>query len=67
MKLIDRIKERTPRRHKSAGKIATTIGAVAGGVLATGLIVNPVGIVVLTVLTIAFGSKAVYHAQKVEE
>lgn len=65
--LIDRIKSKTPQRHKKIGKLATVLGAIAGGVLATGLIVNPVGIIALTVIAIAGGGKALYHAQKVDE
>jgi hypothetical protein len=65
MKLIERIKKRTPRKDRIKGQIATTIGAICGAILATGLIINPVGIVCLTVGTIVFGGKALYHSQKV--
>jgi hypothetical protein len=63
--MIERIKKRTPRKDRIKGQIATTIGSICGAVLATGLIVNPVGILCLTVGTIIFGGKALYHAQKV--
>ncbi len=63
--MIDRIKKRTPRKDRIKGQIATTIGSICGAVLATGLIVNPIGILCLTVGTIIFGGKALYHAQKV--
>jgi len=65
MNMIERIKKRTPRKDRIKGQIATTIGSICGAVLATGLIVNPVGILCLTVGTIIFGGKALYHAQKV--
>ena len=65
MKLIERIKKRTPRKDRINGQIATTIGTVCGAILATGLIANPIGILCLTVGTIVFGGKALYHAQKV--
>ena len=55
MKLIERIKKRTPRKDRINGQIATTIGLIA----------NPIGILCLTVGTIVFGGKALYHAQKV--
>ncbi len=64
MKLIERIKSRTPRKDRINGQIATTIGTVCGAILATGLIINPIGIVCLTVGTIIFGGKALFHAQK---
>lgn len=63
--MIERIKKRTPRKDRIKGQIATTIGSICGAVLATGLIVNPIGILCLTVGTIIFGGKALYHAQKV--
>lgn len=65
MKLIERIKKRTPRKDRINGQIATTIGTICGAILATGLIVNPVGILCLTVGAVVFGGKALYHAQKV--
>jgi hypothetical protein len=65
MNMIERIKKRTPRKDRIKGQIATTIGSICGAVLATGLIVNPIGILCLTVGTIIFGGKALYHAQKV--
>lgn len=65
MNMIERIKKRTPRKDRIKGQISTTIGSICGAVLATGLIVNPIGILCLTVGTIIFGGKALYHAQKV--
>lgn len=67
MGLINRILEKTPKRDKNKGKIATAIGAACGAVLATGLILNPFGIIALTIGAVIFGGKAVYHAQKTEE
>jgi hypothetical protein len=65
MNLIERIKKRTPRKDRIKGQIATTIGTICGAILATGLIINPVGILCLTVGAVVFGGKAIYHAQKV--
>lgn len=64
MKLIDRIRKRTPLKDRRRGRIATTIGTVCAAILATGLVVNPIGIVCLTVGTVVFGGKALFHAQK---
>jgi len=67
MKLIDRIKSKTPRRNKRIGKPLGVLGTVCGAILATGLVVNPIGLVALTVGAIVFGGGAVYNAQKVED
>lgn len=64
MNIIERIKAKTPVHHKRAGINATMIGTVCAGVLATGVVTNPIGIVALTVGSIVFGGKALFHAQK---
>jgi hypothetical protein len=64
MRLIDRIRKRTPIKDRRRGRIATTIGTVCAAVLATGLVANPIGIVCLTVGAVVFGGKALFHAQK---
>jgi len=65
MNILERIKEVTPQKDKRKGKIATAIGVACGAVLATGLVVNPIGIIALTVGAAIFGGKALFHAQKV--
>ena len=67
MGMIERILEKTPRKDKRRGKIATVIGTACGAVLATGLVLNPIGIIALTIGAVVFGGKAVYHAQKTED
>ena len=64
--LIERIKAKTPENHKFAGKISTTIGVVCGAILSAGVVINPLGITLLTIGTALFGGKALYHAQKTE-
>ncbi len=65
--LFKRITKKTPKKDKLIGKISTAIGTTCGIVLATGLVLNPIGIVALIVGATVFGGKAVYHAQKVDE
>jgi len=67
MKIIERIKARTPRKDKKNGQLATVIGATCATILSLGLVANPIGIVALTVGSIVFGGKAFYHAQKVQK
>jgi hypothetical protein len=66
MRIIKRIKSKTPLSDKLDGQFCTKIGLVCATILATGLVVNPIGIVALSVGAVVFGGKAVYHAQKVE-
>ena len=65
MNLIERIKAKTPRKNKVTGKISTVIGVACASALGTGLIVNPIAIVALTVGSVVFGGKALFDAQKV--
>ena len=67
MKIIDRIKSKTPRKHKINGQISGAIGTICATTLATGLVTNPIGIIALTVGSAIFGGKALYHAQKVQK
>lgn len=64
MKLLERIRKETPIKDKIDGIFCTKIGVACGAILATGLVVNPIGIVCLTIGAVVFGGKAVYHAQK---
>lgn len=64
MNIIERIKAKTPVHHKRAGINSTLLGTICAGVLATGVVVNPIGIVALTIGSIVFGGKALFHAQK---
>lgn len=67
MNLVERIKAKTPRKHKINGKLSTVLGTVCASVLATGLVVNPIGVIALTVGSVVFGGNAIYHAQKVQK
>lgn len=67
MNIVDRIKAKTPRKHKLNGQVSTVIGTVCASVLATGLVVNPIGVITLTVGSVLFGGKALYHASKVQK
>ena len=67
MKLIQRIKAQSTTKNRRAGKIATIIATTAGAVLATGVVVNPIGIIALTILSVGFGLKAGKHAVNVSE
>ena len=64
MKLIDKIRKETPLKDKIDGIFCTKIGVVCTAVLATGLVVNPIGIIALTIGAVVFSGKAIYHAQK---
>jgi hypothetical protein len=68
MKLIDRIKARTPKKNKLGVKVATILGAVALSVAESGVVDNrPVIKIALEVLSLKLGAIAVYNAQKVED
>jgi len=67
MNIIERIKSKTPKADKKKGQLATTIGTVCAAVLATGLVVNPIGIIALVIGATAFGAKAIFHAQKTDK
>jgi hypothetical protein len=66
MKLISNILKTTPLKDKIDGTVSTQLGLVCGAVLATGVVTNPIGIVLLTIGAVVFSGKAVFHAQKVE-
>lgn len=68
MKLLERLKARTPKKNKLGVKIATVLGAVALSVAESGAVDNrPVIKIALEVLSVKLGAIAVYNAQKVEE
>ena len=49
MNLIEKIKAKTPRRNKRNGHILGVIGTICATILGAGLVVNPVGIIILSV------------------
>ena len=63
MKLIDKIKAKTSNKNRLQGKLAT-LGLITSTVLACGVVTNPIGITVLTVLGVLCGVKARGHALK---
>lgn len=64
MNFLERILSRTPKQHKLVGKWCTFIGFVSASILSTGYVQNEFAIFVLTVISLVFGGKALYHAQK---
>lgn len=64
MKLIERIKSRTPLSDRKKDKIATAIGIACATILTLGVVTAPLGITLLTVGAAVFGGKALFHAQK---
>ena len=62
MKLIEKIKAKSSKSNRIKGQLFTTLGAIASAILLTGTIVNPIGIVALTILAVASGVKASSHA-----
>ena len=64
MKFFDKIRKETPLKDKIDGIFCTKIGIICATVLATGLVVNPIGIIALSIGAVVFGGKAVYHAKK---
>jgi len=49
MNLIERISAKTPRRNKIIGHILGSIGTICATVLSTGLIVNPILVILLSI------------------
>ena len=66
-RMIKRIFAKTPKRDKLIRNICSLIGMVCTAIIATGSIVNVTAIVLLTIGATVFSSKALYHAQKIEE
>jgi hypothetical protein len=68
MKILDRIKAKTPKKNKLGVKVSTILGAVSLAVAESGIVDNrPVIKIALQVLSLKLGAVAVYNAQKVEE
>lgn len=67
MKLIKRLKAKTPRDNKRVGRIASVIALVSGSILTAGVITAPIGITILSVVSAVSGGVALYNGQKVEK
>ena len=72
MKLIDRIKARTPKKDKEKGiasTIVTIVGTTAAAAIGLGIITiaTPAAFLAATVVSLVFGAKSLYHAQKVDK
>lgn len=65
MKIIDRIKAKTSKENRVMGQVKTTLGAILGAVALSGLVVNPVGVLALTIGGIICGVSASQNALKV--
>ena len=63
MELIDKIKAKTSKKNQLHGQLAT-IGLIASTVLACGVVTNPIGITVLTVIGVICGATARNKALK---
>jgi len=68
MNIIERIKEKTPKKNKLGLKIASVLGAVSLAVAESGIVDHrPLLKIGLEVLSVKLGAVAVYNAQKVED
>jgi hypothetical protein len=68
MNIIERIKEKTPKKNKLVSQITTVLGTVSLAVSQSGLVdQRPILKLGLEVLAVKLGAVAVYNAQKVEE
>ena len=64
MNIFGRIFSRTPKQDKYIGKWCTGLGVLSATILSTGYVTDEFLVFSLTVLSIMFGGKALYHAQK---
>ena len=64
MNIFGRIFSRTPKQDKFVGKWCTFLGVLSATILSTGYVTNEFLVFALTVMSIMFGGKALYHAQK---
>jgi len=65
MKILDKLRAKTPERDKKIGILATKIGIGAGTALtlitSLGIAFPPLGLVALGLVAVTFGGKAFYH------
>jgi hypothetical protein len=70
MKILDKLRAKTPDRDKKIGILATKIGVGAGTaftlITSMGIAFPPLGLVALGVISAIFGGKAIYHGLKTE-
>ena len=65
MKLIERIKSKTPRKHKIAGRIVTALSVASLTIAESGVVDSkPLLKISLQALSVALGGQSIYHAQK---
>lgn len=67
MKIIERIKAKTPKDDKRKGKIKTVVATVFTTVVGVGLITNPLISGIVLLVAGYLGKDALNHAQQVEE
>lgn len=66
MKIVERIKAKTPRKHKVIGRIVTALSVASLTVAESGVVdAKPLIKIGLEALSIALGGQSIYHAQKV--
>ena len=64
---VDKLTDPTPKKSKRIGRVATAIAVASGAILTLGTVTAPVGIAILTGLSVASTGVAVYHGQQVDE
>jgi len=67
MNIIQRFKAKTPAYNKKWGRFSSKCATVCAGIIATGLITNPIATVAMYVVVFAFGTHAVVNGLQVEK
>ena len=64
MRLIDRLRARTPRKNKRRGQILTAVGTAASITLMSGVVTAPFGLIALAITAVLTGGIAFSDATK---
>ena len=68
MNIYQRIKQKTPKIHKTLGRISTMLSGLATTLLFGGYVDEyPKIKIVCVIVAFLFGGQALFHAQKVEK
>lgn len=65
--MFKRFKEKTPRKNKRIGRLATVIATVTGSILTAGVVTAPIGITILTITTALSTGVAMYNGYQTEK
>jgi hypothetical protein len=65
MRIIDKINAKSSKENRTIGQVKTTLGAILGAIAVSGLVVNPVGLLALSIGAIVCGVSASKNALKV--